>query len=404
MATGSDTIRSDEVSTQSAVSNLQNEMKVLSETAQQLLTDKLLLESEISQVKKRASRLEEEIRNLRTPPMIIGHLQDMTEDGAIVRSSNGTVFLVSVNPRIESSLLVPGCRVALNQDTLSVIEILSDSWDPLVVTSEIIEKPTVSFDDIGGLKDQIKEIRETVELSFTNKEDFERFSIDPPKGVLLTGPPGTGKTLLAKAVANSTNAVFLGLVASELAQKYIGEGGRLVREIFDLARKKAPAIVFIDELDAIGSKRLDSATSGDREVQRTLMQLLSELDGFEPLEDVKIIAATNRPELLDNALLRPGRFDRIVEIPLPDEEGRLSILKVHTKNTPISSSIVLGDIASKTEGFSGAEIKSLVVEAGVSAISNGRKKISKSDFLNSLEKITNVRSGSANDNSSGLYD
>ncbi len=404
MATGSDTIRSDEVSTQSAVSNLQNEMKVLSETAQQLLTDKLLLESEISQVKKRASRLEEEIRNLRTPPMIIGHLQDMTEDGAIVRSSNGTVFLVSVNPRIEPSLLVPGCRVALNQDTLSVIEILSDSWDPLVVTSEIIEKPTVSFNDIGGLKDQIKEIRETVELSFTNKEDFERFSIDPPKGVLLTGPPGTGKTLLAKAVANSTNAVFLGLVASELAQKYIGEGGRLVREIFDLARKKAPAIVFIDELDAIGSKRLDSATSGDREVQRTLMQLLSELDGFEPLEDVKIIAATNRPELLDNALLRPGRFDRIVEIPLPDEEGRLSILKVHTKNTPISSSIVLGDIASKTEGFSGAEIKSLVVEAGVSAISNGRKKISKSDFLNSLEKITNVRSGSANDNSSGLYD
>ena len=404
MATGSDTIRSDEVSTQSAVSNLQNEMKVLSETAQQLLTDKLLLESEISQVKKRASRLEEEIRNLRTPPMIIGHLQDMTEDGAIVRSSNGTVFLVSVNPRIESSLLVPGCRVALNQDTLSVIEILSDSWDPLVVTSEIIEKPTVSFNDIGGLKDQIKEIRETVELSFTNKEDFERFSIDPPKGVLLTGPPGTGKTLLAKAVANSTNAVFLGLVASELAQKYIGEGGRLVREIFDLARKKAPAIVFIDELDAIGSKRLDSATSGDREVQRTLMQLLSELDGFEPLEDVKIIAATNRPELLDNALLRPGRFDRIVEIPLPDEEGRLSILKVHTKNTPISSSIVLGDIASKTEGFSGAEIKSLVVEAGVSAISNGRKKISKSDFLNSLEKITNVRSSSANDNSSGLYD
>ena len=404
MATGSDTIRSDEVSTQSAVSNLQNEMKVLSETAQQLLTDKLLLESEISQVKKRASRLEEEIRNLRTPPMIIGHLQDMTEDGAIVRSSNGTVFLVSVNPRIESSLLVPGCRVALNQDTLSVIEILSDSWDPLVVTSEIIEKPTVSFNDIGGLKNQIKEIRETVELSFTNKDDFERFSIDPPKGVLLTGPPGTGKTLLAKAVANSTNAVFLGLVASELAQKYIGEGGRLVREIFDLARKKAPAIVFIDELDAIGSKRLDSATSGDREVQRTLMQLLSELDGFEPLEDVKIIAATNRPELLDNALLRPGRFDRIVEIPLPDEEGRLSILKVHTKNTPISSSIVLGDIASKTEGFSGAEIKSLVVEAGVSAISNGRKKISKSDFLNSLEKITNVRSGNANDNSSGLYD
>ena len=265
---------------------------------------------------------------------------------------------------------------------------MSDSWDPLVVTSEIIEKPSVTYDDIGGLEDQILEIREAVELSFTNPGDFEKFSIDPPKGVLLTGPPGTGKTLLAKAVANSTNAVFLGLVASELAQKYIGEGGRLVREIFDLARKKAPAIVFIDELDAIGSKRLDGSTSGDREVQRTLMQLLSELDGFEPLEDVKIIAATNRPELLDAALLRPGRFDRIVEIPLPDEEGRLSILNVHTKKTPISSKISLEDIASKTEGFNGAEIKSLVVEAGVSAISKGRDKISKADFDNSLDKLS----------------
>ncbi|MBK70043.1 MAG: proteasome-activating nucleotidase [Euryarchaeota archaeon] len=387
-----------------SVRRLQSEIRELSESAHQLLTEKMVLENEVAQVKKRANRLEEEIRNLRSPPMIIGYVQDITDEGAIVRSSNGTVFLVSVNSMIDSSRLVSGARVALNQDTLSVIEILDDSWDPLVVTAEIIDRPDVTFDDIGGLDDQISRLKETVELSFRNPDAFRRFGIEPPKGILLTGSPGTGKTLLAKAVANSTDAVFLGIVASELAQKYIGEGGRLVRELFDLARNRAPAIVFIDELDAIGSKRLDTATSGDREVQRTLMQLLAELDGFESLENVKVIAATNRPELLDEALLRPGRFDRIVEVPMPDEEARLAILEVHTSNTPLTKGVSLESLARKTEGFSGAEIMSLVTEAGVTAISEGRKKISKSDFSKALIAVERNLDKNSNISNQRLYD
>ena len=209
--------------------------------------------------------------------------------------------------------------------------------------------------------------------------------------------------MLAKAVANSTKATFLGLVGAELAQKYIGEGGRMVRELFDLAKQKAPSIIFIDELDSIGSKRLDTATSGDREVQRTLMQLLSEMDGFETLDDVKIIAATNRPELLDAALLRPGRFDRIIDIPLPDVDARETIFGVHTKSMPIDKKVGLRYLSNISEGFSGAEIKSSVVEAGINAISDGRKKVSKSDFTDAIKKVENKRKDSANSSAEGLY-
>ena len=390
-------------SNDSVLQQLTKDYRDLSEKAQQLLTEKIFLENEMTQLKKRSNRLEEELSNIRTPPLIVGFIQDLIDEQAIVRSSNGTVFLVSVNRRLDSSKIKPGTRVALNQDTLSVVEILSDSWDPLVSNTEILETPDVSYSSIGGLKEQIKELKEAIELPFENPNAFSEMGIVPPKGVLLTGPPGTGKTMLAKAVANSTNATFLGLVGAELAQKYIGEGGRMVRELFEMARKKSPSIIFIDEIDSIGSKRLDVSTSGDREVQRTLMQLLSEIDGFDSLQDVKVIAATNRPELLDAALLRPGRFDRIIEIPMPDIEAREAIFRVHSGEMPKNKGIDARKLASMTEGFSGAEIKSAVLEAGISAISDNRKSVNKDDFVLAIKKVQDNRKASTDSNSEGIY-
>jgi proteasome regulatory subunit len=366
---------------------LEEDFKNLHEEAQSLINERAHLESEIRSLKKRANRLDEEVRSLKNPPLIIGHLEDVLDfERGIVRSSNGTVFQVSLNQRLSPDVLKPGVRVALNQDTLAVIEVLHDAWDPMVSGAEMIDKPDVDYDSVAGLEEQVNSVREAIELPLTSPELFKKVGIQPPKGILLVGPPGCGKTLLAKAVANHTDATFIRMVGSELAQKYIGEGGRMVRELFSLAKEKSPSIIFLDEIDAIGAKRLDGSTSGDREVQRTLMQLLAELDGFDALEDVKIIAATNRPDILDDALLRPGRFDRIIEIPIPDDVGRKAIIELHISKMS-TKRLQIAKIVEKTSGFSGAELKATCVEAGMIAIRDKRSSINQNDFMESIKRI-----------------
>jgi proteasome regulatory subunit len=283
--------------------------------------------------------------------------------------------------------LKTNARVALNQRNFAIVEVLPQQKDPMVSAMEVEDRPTVSYADVGGLEEQIIELRETVELPLTKPELFEKIGITPPKGVMLYGPPGTGKTLLARAVAHETNASFIRVIGSELVQKFIGEGARLVREIFEFAEEKAPTILFIDELDAIGSRRLDIATSGDREVQRTLMQLLSNLDGFDVRGDVRVIAATNRPDILDPALLRPGRFDRVIEIGMPSSKSREAIFKIHTRRMSLGEEINIDILVSLTEGASGADIRNVCTESGMFAVRAERDHITMNDFKKAVVKV-----------------
>jgi proteasome regulatory subunit len=376
----------------------------LRDESQQLINERTSLESEVRTLRKKVERLDENVNLLKMPPHIIGHLQDVLDhERAIVRSSNGTVFQVSLNQRLDPDKLKPGTRVALNQDSLSVIEVLHEAWDPMVSGAEMVDKPDITYDEVAGLAEQVESVREAIELPLVKPELFEKVGIVPPKGVLLVGPPGCGKTLLAKAVANHTDATFIRMVGSELAQKYIGEGGRMVRELFSLAKEKAPSIIFLDEIDAIGAKRLDGSTSGDREVQRTLMQLLAELDGFDALNDVKIIAATNRPDILDDALLRPGRFDRVIEIPLPDEDSRKAILEVHIKGMN-TQRVQIKRIVEKTQGYSGAELKATCVEAGMIAIRDNRSTVTNADLLAAVSRLDQKKSqGTGHSSPEALY-
>jgi proteasome regulatory subunit len=349
--------------------------------------EKRSAENQKVRYEREVRKLRSELERLKGPPLLVGTVLDVLDDNRVViKSSTGPKFVVNASQFIEQELIA-GARVALNQQSLAIVGALPPSKDPTVYGMEIIETPTVSYDDIGGLDAQIQELRETVELPLLKPELFVRVGIEPPKGVLLYGPPGTGKTLLAKAVAKHTESVFIRIVGSELVQKYIGEGARLVRELFEMAREKAPSIIFIDELDAIGAKRLDSATSGDREVQRTLMQLLAEMDGFENRGDVKIIGATNRSDILDPALLRPGRFDRLIDIPLPTYDARVEIVKIHTSGMNLAQEIDTEKIAKLTDGASGADIKAIAMEAGMFAIRAERDSVIVADFDDAVRKV-----------------
>ncbi len=370
------------------IASLEDRNDKLLETARRVEGEKRYVETELMRLQKEIKRLKQELDRLKSPPLIIGNIRDVLADGrVVVKSSTGPDFIVNAADYIAKENLLVGARVALNKQTLAVMGVLPPSYDPIVTGAEIIEKPDVTYAEIGGLDPQILELKEAVEDPLLKPDLYRKVGIEPPKGVLLVGPPGTGKTLLAKAVANRTKASFIRFVGSELVQKYIGEGARLVRELFELARKKSPSIVFIDELDSVGAKRLEVATSGDREVQRTLMQLLAELDGFNPLGDVKIIGATNRPDILDDALLRPGRFDRIIEIPVPTYEGRLSIFKIHTRKMSLAADVDYEMLAQRTDGATGADLKAMCTEAGMFAIREDRDSVTLSDFELAVDKV-----------------
>ena len=351
--------------------------------------EKRLIENQKLKFEREARKLRSELERLRVGPMIVGTIVDvLDENRVIVKSSTGPRFVVNLSQFIEEEIK-PGAQVGLNQQSFAVMCVLPSPRDPAVFGMEIEDAPDVRFSQIGGLDIQISEIREIVELPLKRPDLFAAVGIEPPKGVLLHGPPGTGKTILAKAVAQSTDATFLRVVGSEFVQKYIGEGARLVRELFELAKSKSPAIIFIDELDAIGARRMDGATSGDREVQRTLMQILAEMDGFDARGEVKLIAATNRLDMLDPALLRPGRFDRVIEIPMPNKDARESILRIHTAGMNLDPDVNLRMISDLAEGSSGADLKALSTEAGMYAIREERTMVYQSDFESAAAKILN---------------
>jgi 26S proteasome regulatory subunit T4 len=309
----------------------------------------------------------------------------------VVKSGSGPRYVVGCRAKVDRAKLVPNTRVALDVTTLTIMRILPREVDPVVFNMTQEDPGKVDYSSIGGLGEQIRELREAIELPLVNPELFARVGIKPPTGVLLYGPPGTGKTLLAKAIASNIDANFLKVVASGVVDKYIGESARVIREMFGYAREHQPCIIFMDEIDAIGGKRFSEGTSADREVQRTLMELLSQLDGFEALGKVKMVAATNRPDVLDPALMRPGRLDRKIEIPLPNEQARMEIIKIHASKITKHGEIDYEAVVKLADRFNGADLRNVCTEAGMFAIRDDRDYVVQDDLMKAVRKLAEAK-------------
>jgi proteasome regulatory subunit len=361
------------------ITNLENQNDIL----QKRLLDAAVANSSYLQS---IQKLKEQVQQLKKPPLFIATVIEIIDDMVLLRQHGSNQEVITQIPDELIGEIETSRRVAVNNG-FAIISLLSKHADIRARVMELIELPKIDYNSIGGLDQQIKEVIETVELPLTDPLLFEEVGVEPPRGILLHGPPGSGKTLIAKAVASRAKATFIRMSGSELVQKFVGEGARLVRDVFQMAAEKSPSIIFIDEIDAVGGHRTHDGTTGSAEVNRTMIQLLAELDGFEERGDVKIIAATNRIDLLDPALLRPGRFDRIIEIPMPDDKGRMDIFKIYTRKMSLDKDVDFNKLVSMTDGLSGADIKAIVTETGMFVIRRRGKTIKMSDFLEAFDKI-----------------
>jgi len=348
------------------------------------------LEAQRNELNAKVRMLREELQLLQEQGSYVGEVvKPMDKKKVLVKVHPEGKYVVDLDKGIEMSQISANLRVALRNDSYTLHKILPNKVDPLVSLMMVEKVPDSTYEMVGGLDKQIKEIKEVIELPVKHPELFEALGIAQPKGVLLYGPPGTGKTLLARAVAHHTECTFIRVSGSELVQKFIGEGSRMVRELFVLAREHSPSIIFMDEIDSIGSSRIESGGSGggDSEVQRTMLELLNQLDGFEPTQNIKVIMATNRIDILDSALLRPGRIDRKIEFPAPNEEARADILRIHSRKMNLTRGINLKKIAETMPGSSGAEIKGVCTEAGMYALRERRVHVTQEDFEMAVAKV-----------------